>query len=98
LAELRAADLQFSSVETAVFLNQVMGFKLSTADIDTLETRTEGWIAGLQLAAISMQGRDDTTSFIQAFTGSNRLVLDYLIEEVLNQQPENVETFLPTCC
>jgi LuxR family maltose regulon positive regulatory protein len=63
-------------------------------DIASLETRTEGWIAGLQLAAISMQGRDDATSLIKSFTGSHRLVLDYLIEEVLEQQSESVQTFL----
>ncbi len=94
LLELRAADLRFTSAEAAEFLNQVMGLNLSTKDIITLETRTEGWIAGLQLAAISMQTLDDTTTFIQSFTGSNRLVLDYLIEEVLNQLPEKTQNFL----
>ena len=71
-----------------------MGLDLSTGDIAALETRTEGWIAGLQLAAISMQGRDDASNFVRSFTGSHRLVLDYLIEEVLNQQAHNVQTFL----
>jgi LuxR family maltose regulon positive regulatory protein len=71
-----------------------MGLNLSTEDIAALETRTEGWIAGLQLAAISMQGHDDTTNLIKSFTGSHRLVLDYLIEEVLNLQSENIQTFL----
>jgi LuxR family maltose regulon positive regulatory protein len=94
LTEIRAADLRFTSSEAAKFLNQVMGLNLSTENIAELETRTEGWITGLQLAAISMQRRDDATSFIQSFTGSHRLVLDYLIEEVLNLQPENVQTFL----
>jgi len=94
LTELRAADLRFTSSEATEFLNQVMGLALSTDDIATLETRTEGWIAGLQLAAISMQRREDTTSFIQSFTGSHRLILDYLIEEVLEQQAENIQTFL----
>jgi LuxR family maltose regulon positive regulatory protein len=94
LTELRARDLRFTSSEAAEFLNQVMGLDLSAEDIAALETRTEGWIAGLQLAAISMQGRDDATSFIESFTGSHRLVLDYLIEEVLNHQPQNVQTFL----
>jgi LuxR family maltose regulon positive regulatory protein len=94
LTELRAADLHFTSVEAAEFLNQVMGLDLSTEDIAALETRTEGWIAGLQLAAISMQGHKDTTSLIKSFTGSHRFVLDYLIEEVLEQQSENVQTFL----
>ncbi len=95
LTELRAADLRFSLEETAVFLNQMMGLNLSKEDIAALEARTEGWIAGLQLAAISMQGhQDDAASFIQSFSGSNRFVLDYLVEEVLHQQPESVQRFL----
>ena len=71
-----------------------MGLNLSVEDIAALETRTEGWIAGLQLAALSMQGRSDATSFIQTFTGSHRFVLDYLVEEVLHQQTEVVQAFL----
>jgi LuxR family maltose regulon positive regulatory protein len=94
LTELRAADLRFTSDEAAEFFNQVMGLNLSTENIAALETRTEGWIAGLQLAAISLQGNADPSKLIQSFTGSNRLILDYLIEEVLNQQPENVQNFL----
>jgi LuxR family maltose regulon positive regulatory protein len=94
LTELRAADLRFTSSEAAEFLNRVMGLNLSKEDITELESRTEGWIAGLQLAAISMQGRDDVTAFINSFTGSNRLVLDYLIEEVLNRQSDNIQNFL----
>jgi LuxR family transcriptional regulator, maltose regulon positive regulatory protein len=94
LTELRAVDLRFTSEETAKFLNQVMGLNLSAADIDALGTRTEGWIAGLQLAAISMQGLEDTARFINTFTGSNRMILDYLIEEVLNQQSKDIQTFL----
>ena len=94
LTELRAADLRFTSSETAEFLNQVMGLNLSSDDIAALERRTEGWIAGLQLAAISLQGKADTSRLIQSFTGNNRLVLDYLIEEVLEQQPENIQNFL----
>jgi LuxR family maltose regulon positive regulatory protein len=94
LTELRAADLRFSASETAEFLNQVMGLDLSADDISALETRTEGWVSGLQLAAISMQGRKDVSSFIRSFTGSHRLVLDYLIEEVLNRQTQNIQTFL----
>ena len=94
LTELRAADLRFTSSEAAEFLNQVMGLNLSSEDIVALATRTEGWIAGLQLAAISLQGYGDTSRLIQSFTGSHRLVLDYLIEEVLEQQPESVQTFL----
>ncbi len=94
LTELRAADLRFMPAETAGFLNQMMGLNLSDEDITALETRTEGWIAGLQLAAISIKGQKDTDKFIQSFTGSHRFVLDYLIEEVMEQQPENVQTFL----
>jgi LuxR family maltose regulon positive regulatory protein len=94
LIELRAADLRFTSSEAAAFLNQVMGLDLSAEDIAALETRTEGWIAGLQLAAISMQGRKDVTGFIQSLTGSHHFILDYLVEEVLEQQSESVQTFL----
>ncbi|HQI84432.1 MAG TPA: LuxR C-terminal-related transcriptional regulator [Anaerolineae bacterium] len=94
LTELRAADLRFTPAEAAEFLNQVMGLNLAAEDIAALETRTEGWIAGLQLAAISMQGHRDVASFIKSFTGSHRFVLDYLIEEVLQQQPESIQTFL----
>jgi LuxR family maltose regulon positive regulatory protein len=94
LTELRAADLRFTPSEAAEFLNQVMGLNLSAEAIAALETRTEGWIAGLQMAALSMQGRSDTASFIRAFTGSHRFVLDYLVEEVLQRQPERVRSFL----
>jgi LuxR family maltose regulon positive regulatory protein len=94
MTELRAADLRFTSSEAAEFLNQVMGLDLSTVNVLALETRTEGWIAGLQMAAISIQGRADIASFIQAFTGSHRFVLDYLVEEVLQRQPESVRSFL----
>jgi len=94
LTELRAVDLRFTSSEIADFLNQVMGLNLSSEDIAELETRTEGWIAGLQLAAISMRGREDYTGFIKSFTGGHRLVLDFLIEEVLGLQPESVQNFL----
>jgi LuxR family maltose regulon positive regulatory protein len=94
LTELRVADLRFTSSEAAEFLNQVMGLDLSEEDIVALETRTEGWIAGLQLAAISLQGKEDTTKLIKSFSGSHRLVLDYLFEEVLDQQSESVQIFL----
>lgn len=94
MTELRAADLRFTASEAAEFLNRVMGLNLSAEDIAALETRTEGWIAGLQLAAISMQGHQDSASFIQSFTGSHHFVMDYLVEEVLQQQPENIQTFL----
>jgi len=94
LTELRATELRFSTSEAAEFLNQIMGLDLSVEDIAALETHTEGWITGLQLAAISMQGHKDVTSFIKSFTGSHRYLLDYLIEEVLEQQTESVQTFL----
>ena len=94
LTELRAADLRFSPVETAEFLNQAMGLQLAARDIAALEARTEGWITGLQLAALSMQSHTDTAGFIQSFTGSHRFVLDYLVEEVLRRQPEPVRNFL----
>jgi len=94
MTELRARDLRFTKVEVADFLNRVMGLDLSEGDIAALDMRTEGWIAGLQLAALSMQGRNDATKFIKSFTGSHRLVLDYLIEEALDQQPKNIQNFL----
>jgi LuxR family maltose regulon positive regulatory protein len=94
LTELRAADLRFTPTEAADFLNQGMGLNLSAKDIAALEERTEGWVAGLQLAAISMQGQANPASFIRAFTGSHRFVLDYLVEEVLQRQPESMRSFL----
>jgi len=92
--ELRAADLRFTSDEAAAFLNEVMGLDLSATDVAALETRTEGWITGLQLAALSMQARDDVAGFITAFTGNDRYIVDYLVEEVLQRQPERVRSFL----
>ena len=94
LTELRATDLRFTASEAAAFLTQGMGLTLSAEDIALLSKRTEGWIAGLQLAAISLQGQQDTTSFITSFTGSHHFVMDYLVEEVLHQQPESIQTFL----
>ena len=94
MIELRASDLRFTPAEASEFLNQVMGLTLSVEDITSLETRTEGWIAGLQLAAISMHGQKDASGFIQAFTGSHRYILDYLLEEVLQRQPTEVQNFL----
>ena len=94
LTELRAADLRFTPSEAAEFLNSVMGLTLSPGDIAVLEDRTEGWIAGLQLAALSMQGREDIPEFIRAFTGDHRYILDYLVEEVLTRQSEPVRNFL----
>jgi LuxR family maltose regulon positive regulatory protein len=82
--------LRFTFSETAEFLNQMMGLNLSEEDIDALETRTEGWLSSLQLAALSMRGHKDVSSFIDSFTGSHRYLLDYLVQEVLEQQPESV--------
>ena len=97
LVELRAADLRFSSDEAERFLNGVMGLELGPGQVAALETRTEGWAAGLQLAALSARGRAEASEidgFVDAFTGSHRFVLDYLLEEVLRTQPEDVRGFL----
>ncbi len=105
LTELRAADLRFTQGEAAEFLNRMMGLNLSEGDVAALEARTEGWIAGLQMAALalhplttqetlSIQGHPDAASFIQSFSGSHRFILDYLVEEVLEQQSEDTQTFL----
>jgi LuxR family maltose regulon positive regulatory protein len=94
LTELRAADLRFTPAEAAEFLNQMMGLSLSAENIAALEARTEGWVAGLQLAALSIQGRSDAANFIKSFTGSHHFILDYLVEEVLQRQPEHVRNFL----
>jgi LuxR family maltose regulon positive regulatory protein len=94
LLEIRAADLRFTPEEATAYLNGVMSLSLTAADVAALEARTEGWIAALQLAAISMQGRADLTSFIAGFAGDDRYIVDYLIEEVLRRQPEGVRSFL----
>ncbi|MEO0770246.1 MAG: NACHT domain-containing protein [Cyanobacteria bacterium J06649_4] len=94
LNEIRAADLRFAPEEAAAFFNQAMGLTLSSTDIAALEERTEGWIAGLQLAALSLQKRTDARQFIRSFTGSHRFILDYLAEEVLQRQPEGTRHFL----
>jgi LuxR family maltose regulon positive regulatory protein len=94
LTELRQADLRFTSEEVSAFLSQTMGLALSPDQVVAVASRTEGWIAGLQMAAISMQGRRDLTGFIQELTGSHRFILDYLTEEVLDQQPEAIQEFL----
>jgi LuxR family maltose regulon positive regulatory protein len=100
LTELRAADLRFTPTEAAEFLNQAMSLQLSAEDVAALEARTEGWVTGLQLAALalqgslSLQGCSDTSRFIQSFTGSHRFILDYLVEEVLQRQPEHIRSFL----
>jgi len=94
LGDLRIADLRFTVDETAAFLNQTMGLDLAANDIAALETRTEGWIAGLQLAALSMRGREDITDFIAAFAGSHHYIVDFLVQEVLSRQPADVREFL----
>ena len=94
LVEIRVADLRFTSDEAAAYLNGAMGLALTAADVAALEGRTEGWIAALQLAALSMEGRDDIPSFIAAFAGDDRYIVDYLAEEVLERQPEHVRSFL----
>ena len=94
LNELRSADLRFTSQEAAAFLNQAMNLNISAADVAALEQRTEGWIAGLQLAALSMQGREDVSGFIAAFSGDDRYIVDYLLEEVLQCQSDRIRSFL----
>ena len=94
LIELRAVDLRFTPSEAAEFLSRVMDLELSAEEVAALESRTEGWIAGLQLAALSMRGRDDIAQFVRAFAGDNRYIVDYLVEEVLQRQPEALRSFL----
>jgi LuxR family maltose regulon positive regulatory protein len=94
LVEIRAADLRFTLDEAAAYLNDVTGLELAASDIAALERRTEGWIAALQLAALSMQGRDDAAGFIATFAGDDRYIVDYLVEEVLARQPDQVRGFL----
>jgi len=94
LMEMRATDLRFIPEEATAFLNDVMDLGLSDENVATLEYRTEGWIAGLQLAAVSMQGREDISTFIAEFSGSNRYILDYLIEELLRGQEAGTQSFL----
>ncbi|MEI7742664.1 MAG: LuxR C-terminal-related transcriptional regulator [Chloroflexota bacterium] len=94
LVEIRAADLRFTPDEAVAYLNETMDLDLAAADVTALETRTEGWIAALQLAALSLQGRDDVAGFIAGFAGDDRYIVDYLAEEVLHRQPEPVRSFL----
>ena len=94
LVEIRAADLRFTADEAAAYLNGAMGLALTGADVAALEGRTEGWIAALQLAALSLQGRDDVAGFIAGFAGDDRYIVDYLVEEVLQRQPDDVRSFL----
>lgn len=94
LTELRTAELRFTPAEAALFLKLVTGLEISAADVAALERRTEGWIAGLQLAALSMQGTHDISGFIESFTGTHRYIIDYLADEVLQQCTESVKSFL----
>jgi LuxR family maltose regulon positive regulatory protein len=94
LVEVHAEDLRFTMEEAAAFLNQMMGLNLPARDIETVERMTEGWVAGLQLAALSVQGAADRSNLIRSFSGSQRYVFDYLAQEVLNRQPEAIRSFL----
>lgn len=94
LLEMRVPDLRFTSVETTAFLNDISGLELRSDDIAALEARTEGWVAALQLAAISLRDRDDPSAFIQEFSGDDRFVVDYLADEVLERQPDHLRSFL----
>ncbi len=94
LTELRAADLRFTHAEAAAFLNQLIQLPLSEKQIAAIQARTEGWIAGLQLAALSMRDAEDISTFIESFKGSQRYILDYLVEEVLERQPKSLQSFL----
>ena len=94
LVEVRTADLRFTAEESAAYLNDSMGLSLAEGDVEALDARTEGWIAALQLAALSMHGREDVSGFIAGFAGDDRYVVDYLAEEVLARQPAEVRDFL----
>ena len=94
LVEVRAADLRFTPAEAEIYLNDMSGVNLTAQEVATLEERTEGWVAALQLAALSLRGRADTAGFIAGFAGTDRFVVDYLVEEVLDRQPEQVRRFL----
>jgi LuxR family maltose regulon positive regulatory protein len=94
LAELRAAELRFTLEEATALLHEAVGPDLPADAVEALEARSEGWVTGLQLAALSLRGRADVAGFVAAFSGSHRYVLDYLAEEVLDRQPEPVRTFL----
>jgi LuxR family maltose regulon positive regulatory protein len=98
LVEIRAADLRFSPEEASTYLNEVMGLGLGAEDVAALEERTEGWIAALQLAALSMEGRKDNADFVARFTGNDRYIVDYLVEEVLQRLPTDIRTFLLDTC
>jgi LuxR family maltose regulon positive regulatory protein len=98
LVEIRAVELRFTLDEAATYLGETMGLMLTAQDVAALEGRTEGWIAALQLAALSMQGRQDVAGFISGFAGDDRYVVDYLVEEVLHRQPDRVQAFLLQTC
>jgi len=94
LVEIRATDLRFTTEEAATYLNTVHDLRLSASDVDALASRTEGWVAALQLAALSLHGHDDSAAFIATFAGDDRFVVDYLVDEVLDQQPADLRRFL----
>ena len=94
LVEIRAVDLRFTAHETASYLTDVGGLAVAATDVTALESRTEGWAAALQLASLSMQGRDDIGDFVAGFAGTDRYVVDYLADEVLSRQPDEVRDFL----
>lgn len=98
LLELRVDRLRFTHQETAEFLNQRMALRLSAGDIETLANRMEGWVVGLQLAALSLKGWPDASAFIHTLSGSHRYILDYLVEEVLSLQAGDVQAFLLQTC
>ena len=98
MVEIRAEDLRFTAEEASIYLNEVMGLGLGSEDVAALEERTEGWIAALQLAALSMEGRDDIADFVARFTGNDRYIVDYLVEEVLQRLPDEIRMFLLDTC
>lgn len=94
LLEVRQSDLRFTNEETAIYLNDRMKLALPGIDVDTLNSKTEGWAAGIQMAGISLRGRENPSQFIQTFSGSNRYILEYLTDEILDRQPADVQNFL----
>jgi LuxR family maltose regulon positive regulatory protein len=98
MVEVRAEDLRFTAEEASIYLNEVMGLGLGSEDVAALEERTEGWIAALQLAALSMEGRDDISDFVARFAGNDRYIVDYLVEEVLQRLPDEIRMFLLDTC
>ena len=94
IVDIRADQLRFTLDEIAVFLNEIMRLNLSAGDLAAMEARTEGWIASLRLAGLSMQGSKDTHAFVTAFAGSHHYIMDYLVEEVLNAQSDRIRSFL----